>query len=83
MEKRKLIVISIDSMVTEDLEIIRQMPHMGKLLERSSIIRRNLTTYPSYTHSIHTSISTGCYPGNPRRDRQRALRSRQHGTRMV
>ena len=63
MEKRKLIVISIDSMVTEDLEIIRQMPHMGKLLERSSIIRRNLTTYPSYTHSIHTSISTGCYPG--------------------
>ncbi|EEG55567.1 hypothetical protein CLOSTASPAR_02347, partial [[Clostridium] asparagiforme DSM 15981] len=46
MEKRKLIVISIDSMVTEDLEIIRQMPHMGKLLERSSIIRRNLTTYP-------------------------------------
>ena len=63
MKERKLIVISIDSMVTEDLEIIRTMPHMGKLLEKSSVIRRNMTTYPSYTHSIHTSISTGCYPG--------------------
>lgn len=63
MDKRKLIVISIDSMVTEDLEIIKTMPHMGKLLENSSVIKRNMTTYPSYTHSIHTSISTGCYPG--------------------
>lgn len=63
MEQRKLIVISIDSMVTEDMEIFRNMPNMGYLLKNSSVIKRNTTTYPSYTHSIHTSISTGCYPG--------------------
>lgn len=63
MEKRKLIVISIDSMITEDMEVFKDMPNMGYLLKNSSVIKRNTTTYPSYTHSIHTSIMTGCYPG--------------------
>lgn len=60
---RKLIVISIDSMVKEDLEIIKKLPNMGKLLEKSSVILENEATYPTLTHSIHTSIATGCYPG--------------------
>lgn len=63
MAQRKMILISIDSMVNADLEILRGLPHMGQLLEKASIVKNNLTTYPSYTHSIHTSISTGCYPG--------------------
>ena len=63
MEKRKMILISIDSMVCEDLAFLRTLPNFGRILQKASVVKRNLTTYPSYTHSIHTSISTGCYPG--------------------
>ena len=63
MNKKRMILISVDSMVSSDLEILKKLPNFGYLLERSSIVKDNLTTYPSYTHSIHTSIFTGCYPG--------------------
>lgn len=62
MSKRKMILISIDSFVGSDLEIMRKLPNFSSLLEKSSVVYSNQTTYPSYTHSIHTSISTGCYP---------------------
>lgn len=63
MQKRKMILVSIDSFVGSDLNIMRQFPNFRYLLDRSSVVYSNLTTYPSYTHSIHASISTGCYPG--------------------
>lgn len=60
--KKKLIVISIDSFVNEDLEYIRGLPAFGEIIEHSSIVHNVTTTYPSLTHSVHTSILTGCYP---------------------
>lgn len=63
MEKKRLVVISIDSMITEDLAVLRKLKHFNELLNESSVILRNEATYPTFTHSIHTSISTGCYPG--------------------
>lgn len=59
---KKLLVISIDSFVTEDLEIMKTLPNFSRVLGESSIVKRNLTTYPSLTHSVHTSIQTGCRP---------------------
>lgn len=59
---RKLLVISIDSMVTEDLPIIKGLPNMGKILAHSSLVRRMESTYPTLTHAIHAGIITGCYP---------------------
>lgn len=61
--KQKLIVMSIDSMVTEDLEILAALPNYAKVLKGASIVKRNLTTYPTLTHSIHGSIITGCNAG--------------------
>ena len=63
MKKKRLIVISIDSMVTEDLAVLRSLPNFSEVLADSSIVMRNEATYPTLTHSIHTAISTGCYPG--------------------
>ena len=60
---KKLIVISIDSFVTEDLGILRTLPHFARVLDGASLVLRNRTTYPSLTHSVHTSIQTGCNPG--------------------
>lgn len=62
MEK-KLLVISIDTFITEDLEIMKTLPNFSRVLEESSVVERNLTTYPSLTHSVHTTIQTGCRPG--------------------
>ncbi len=64
MEKPRMILISIDSMINDDLEILRRLSNFGTLLRKASTVKNMLTTYPSYTHSIHTSISTGCYPGS-------------------
>lgn len=60
--KKKLIVISIDSMVNEDLELMRSLPAFGEILEQASVVHGMTSTYPTLTHSIHTSILTGCYP---------------------
>lgn len=60
---KKLILISIDAFVTEDLEIMRTLPNFSRVLKNASIVKRNLSTYPTLTHSIHTSILTGCNPG--------------------
>lgn len=60
--KRKLIVISIDSFVNEDLEYMRQLPAFREIIEASSVVHNVTVTYPSLTHSVHTSILTGCYP---------------------
>ena len=45
MEK-KLLVISIDTFITEDLEIMKTLPNFSRVLEESSVVERNLTTYP-------------------------------------
>ncbi len=59
---RKLMVISVDSMITEDIGVIRKLPNFERILKDSSVVRNVLTTYPSLTHSVHPSIATGCRP---------------------
>lgn len=63
MEK-KLIVLSIDSMIGDDLELLRTLPHFSRILGEASVVRSMCSTYPTLTHSVHTSIQTGCYPGH-------------------
>ncbi|MDD3400566.1 MAG: ectonucleotide pyrophosphatase/phosphodiesterase [Eubacteriales bacterium] len=60
--KRRLLVISIDSMVEEDIPVMMALPNFKRVLEKSSIVKKMESTYPTLTHSIHTSIMTGCYP---------------------
>ena len=59
---RKLLVVSIDSMINEDLELMRAMPAFRELLEHASVVHGMTATYPTLTHSVHTSILTGCWP---------------------
>lgn len=62
MEKKRLIVISIDSMVQQDIAVFKKMPSFQRILDGASIVEQMESTYPTLTHSIHTSIFTGCYP---------------------
>ena len=60
---KKLFLISIDSMVTEDIGIMSKLPNFVRIIKDSSMLKNVITTYPSLTHSVHTSIMTGCNPG--------------------
>ena len=61
--KKKMIVLSIDSMIGEDLPLLNGLPNFSRILQESSVVRKMRSTYPTLTHSVHTSIQTGCYPG--------------------
>lgn len=62
IRKRKLIVMSIDAAIGEDLEIMRSLPGFREILGEASIVYSMTSTYPTLTHSIHAGILTGCYP---------------------
>lgn len=58
----KLIVMSADAMVTEDLALLRTLPNFKKYLAGGVNVEHIQTIYPTITYPIHTTIVTGCYP---------------------
>ena len=51
--KKKLLLLSIDAMVTEDLEILRTLPAFSEVLERASVVKNIQSIYPTLTHPAH------------------------------
>ncbi len=62
MAKKKLIVVSHDAMVYEDLEYLSERPAFRTLIDNGSVVDRVRTIYPSITYPVHTTIQTGRYP---------------------
>lgn len=60
--KRKLIVISEDAMVREDLELLKQLPSFGAFCENGARVDTLRSIYPTITYPVHTSVATGVYP---------------------
>lgn len=56
---RHLIVISVDALVTDDLDYVDRFPTFHELMSNGSVIRNVRTIYPSLTHSVHATIITG------------------------
>lgn len=61
--KRKLIVISHDAMVQEDLKLLRTLPEFGRMIEHGARVNTLRSIYPTVTYPVHTTILTGTYPG--------------------
>lgn len=61
--EQHLIVVSVDAMVWEDLDYLKQLPNMGKLLREGSVVQRMTSIYPSLTHPVHATLMSGCTPG--------------------
>ena len=61
---KRLLVLSVDAMVTEDVDAIRSMPNFRKYLAGGSEFRGGMRTiYPSVTYPIHLKniqVSTSC-----------------------
>ncbi len=60
--KQKLIILSHDALVYEDLEFLGKLPTFRQLLEKSARIDTLRTIYPSITYPAHASIISGNYP---------------------
>lgn len=62
MAKKRVVVISVDALVFEDIEYLSTKPSFSYMLSRGSIVERIKSIYPSITYPCHTTMSTGCYP---------------------
>ncbi|MBR3999952.1 MAG: alkaline phosphatase family protein, partial [Clostridia bacterium] len=60
--KHKIIVMSADALVADDMEQLKEMPNFKKYLAGSSCIRHVKSIYPTITYPCHTTMATGCYP---------------------
>ena len=63
MKKNRLVILSLDAMVYEDLETLQKYPCFGRLIHQGSRVNRIRTIYPSLTYPAHVSILTGVRPG--------------------
>ncbi len=61
--KQKLIVLSMDAMIFEDLEYMRTKPNFQKLFAKCAQIEHVRTIFPAITYPCHTTLLTGCNPG--------------------
>lgn len=59
-----LIVLSLDSLSTNEFESIKKHKGFRTLLENGSYIENVETIYPSLTYPAHTTVITGRYPKN-------------------
>ena len=62
MKKHKLIVLSADALVHDDMAELCEMPNFKKYLSGGSCIKKVRSIYPTITYPCHVTISTGVYP---------------------
>ena len=61
-EKKRLLLISADAMVFEDLKYQEELPQIRRLLENGSRVNRAKSIYPTLTYPCHTTMISGCFP---------------------
>lgn len=61
--KKRLIVLSVDSLFDGDMELLRTLPNFGRLLRRGCFVQGGMrSVYPSATYPAHASLITGTWP---------------------
>ena len=59
---KKMIILSHDALVYEDLNFLGSLPTFADLISRGAQIRTLRSIYPTITYPVHASIITGQYP---------------------
>ena len=62
MSQQKLILVSMDAMIREDLDYLKTKPSFGWLLEHCAQVERVRSIYPTLTYPCHATMVTGCWP---------------------
>ena len=58
---QKVIVLSADAMVHEDIEYLKTLPNFERYLAGGVEIKRVRSIYPSITYPIHVTLATGAW----------------------
>lgn len=63
--KKKILILSFDAMVGEDIEYLRNKPdsHFNRVMGNCAAVDNMRSVYPSITYPAHFSIASGCNPG--------------------
>ena len=62
MDRQKLVVISMDALVYEDIQYLAQQGSFRWLIENGAMVKRMRSIYPTLTYPCHVTMATGCYP---------------------
>ncbi len=59
---KKLVVLSLDALQSNDLELLFNMPNFSRLKDKMAVIKNLKEIYPTITYPIHTTMVTGVTP---------------------
>lgn len=59
---KKLVIISLDACVTEDLEKFKELPTLSHMMKNGAVIKKINEIYPTFTYPSHTTMLSGVYP---------------------
>ena len=59
---QKVIVLSADAMVYEDMEYLKTLPNYKKYLAGGAEVKRVRSIYPTVTYPVHVTLATGAWP---------------------
>lgn len=59
--KKKLFVISVDSLFYDDVKWLPDCPHLNEIYQRGSVVQKMTSTYPAMTYVAHSTMMTGCH----------------------
>lgn len=62
MNKKHIIVLSADALVSDDMELLEKLPNFRKYLAGGACVKQVKSVYPTITYPAHTTIATGVYP---------------------
>jgi hypothetical protein len=60
--KKRLFVLSVDSLFYEDIPWIKECPNLMGIFSHGACVKGMRSTYPTMTYVAHTTILTGCHP---------------------
>lgn len=60
--QQKLIIVSMDALVFEDLAYLADKPSFGYIMENGARVERVRSIYPTLTYPCHATMTTGCWP---------------------
>ncbi len=61
-KQRRLLMISLDAVSSDDMQILQEFPNFSALCERGTLVRNVDSVMVSNTYPAHTSIITGVHP---------------------
>lgn len=59
MKRRKLVVLSVDALVSEDLALAGELPGFGAVMKNGCGVKRVRSAFPTLTYPIHVMQITG------------------------